>query len=230
MKRTGKTYKRKRKRTTYITKGTGSKIIHTGYGSVAKKRSKKIFGNRKNLEKETKRLVSRANARLDSLQRKYKFGTYASKKLFEKLSSKPLKTISSSGRIKLKKNMTKTQLLAVNKAVSNFLNSQTSTKKGIEQWKKNQLEKIKSRFSEQDEIEFTEEDAEDFFEMHGENDFQFFANKIGDSLLQQIIYDSIRENDSEDDFLERLSYYTGESMNDLDLREKAIRLYEKYIK
>ena len=220
----GKTYKRTRKRSSYISKGTGSKIVNTGNGSVAKKRftGKKPKGD---LEKETRKLVSKANARLDSLQRRYKSGTWASKKLANRLSSNKLNMWTKKGKIKTGKNLTKTQWIGLNKAINQFLNSQTSTKKGISTWKKNQVESIKLNRS--DDPDFTEEDAEDFFEMFGDNDFDFFASKIGASALQEIIYDAMRENDSEDEFVARLSLYI--EINDLDIREKAIRLYEKYV-
>lgn len=177
------------------------------------------------LEKETRKLVSKANARLDSLQRRYKSGTWASKKLANRLSSNKLNMWTKKGKIKTGKNLTKAQLIGLNKAINQFLNSQTSTKKGISTWKKNQVESIKLNRS--DDPDFTEEDAEDFFEMFGDNDFDFFASKIGASALQEIIYDAMRENDSEDEFVARLSLYI--EINDLDIREKAIRLYEKYV-
>ena len=177
------------------------------------------------LEKETRKLVSKANARLDSLQRRYKSGTWATKKLANRLSSNKMKMWTKKGKIKTGKNLTKTQLIGLNKAINQFLNSQTSTKKGISTWKKNQVESIKLNRS--DDPDFTEEDAEDFFEMFGDNDFDFFASKIGASTLQEIIYDAMRENDSEDEFVARLSLYI--EINDLDIREKAIRLYEKYV-
>ena len=177
------------------------------------------------LERETRKLVSKANARLDSLQRRYKSGTWASKKLANRLSSNKLNMWTKKGKIKTGKNLTKAQLIGLNKAINQFLNSQTSTKKGISTWKKNQVESIKLNRS--DDPDFTEEDAEDFFEMFGDNDFDFFASKIGASTLQEIIYDAMRENDSEDEFVARLSLYI--EINDLDIREKAIRLYEKYV-
>ena len=47
----GKKYTRTRKRSSYISKGTGSKIVNTGKGSIAKKRSPR--GRTKvNLERE----------------------------------------------------------------------------------------------------------------------------------------------------------------------------------
>lgn len=191
--------------------------------SITKKLSNKETS--RNLEKETRKLVSKANARLDSLQRRFKSGTWASKKLANRLSSNKLNMWTKKGKIKIGKNPTKAQLIGLNKAINQFLNSQTSTKKGISSWKKNQIESIKLNRS--DDPDFTEEDAEDFFEMFGDNDFDFFASKIGASALQEIIYDAMRENDSEDEFIARLSLYI--EINDLDIREKAIRLYEKYV-
>lgn len=182
-------------------------------------------GETERLERETRKLVSKANARLDSLQRRYKSGTWASKKLANRLSSNKM-NMWRKGKIQLGKNPTKAQLLGVNKAITQFLESQTSTKKGISQVKKQQIESIKRRRS-IDDSEFTEQDAEDFYDMFGDNDFNYFADKIGASKLQEIIYDAMRENDSEDDFLSRLELYI--ELNDLDIREKARRLYNKYV-
>ena len=221
---TGKKYRRTRRKSNYISKGTGTKIINTGEGSIAKIR----VARRKppyDLEKETRKLVNKANARLESLGRRYKSGTWASKKLANRLSQNKV-DMWKNRRIKLPKNPTKTQLRAANKAVSQFLASKTSTKKGIQEVRRKQIESIKLRRSVEDD-EFTEEDAEDFYDMFGDNDFQYFAEKIGSSKLQEIIYDAIRNDDSEDDFLSSLDLYI--TLNDLDIREKAIRLYNKYV-
>lgn len=179
----------------------------------------------KNLEKITKKLVSKANARLDSLQRRHRSATYASKKLANRLSSDKMK-MWQKGKIRMRKNLTNTQLVALNKAINQFLSSATSTNKGISTFKRKQIESIFRQRSDED-IDFTEEDAEDFFDMFGNNDFQYFAEKIGASTLQEIVYDSIKENDSEDEFLYRLNLYI--ETNDVDLREKATRLYNKYV-
>ena len=180
----------------------------------------------KSLERETRKLVSKANARLDSLQRRYRSGTWASKKLANRLSSNKMRMWTKKGKIKIGKNPTKAQMIGLNKAINQFLQSQTSTKRGIQEVKRKQIESIRLRRSVEDD-EFTEEDAEDFFDMFGDNDFAYFADKIGASKLQEIIYDAIRANDSEDDFLDRLELYI--KLNDLDIREKAIRLYNKYV-
>ena len=184
-------------------------------------------GDTQKLERETRKLVSKANARLDSLQRRYKSGTWASKKLANRLSSNKVK-MWNKGKIKLGKNPTKQQLVAVNKAASQFLQSATSTKKGINKTREKTIESLRGTLSTEDN-EMSYEDAEKFYEMFGENSFETIADKIGASALQAVIEDAIDEGDSENSFIKRLETYAGVSMNDLDLRESANVLYNKYV-
>lgn len=223
----GKKYTRTRKRSTYISKGTGSKVINTGKGSIAKKRTSRRKP-KVDLEKETRKAVSKANARLDSLQRRYKSGTWASKKLANRLSSNKMKMWSKSGKIKMNKNLNRTQMIALNKAINQFLSSATSTKKGIKSAREKTIESLRGTLSDEVE-EMSYEDAEKFYEMFGNNDFQTLADKIGSSALQACIEDAIESGDSEQDFIKRLEWYGGVSMNDLDMRDSAQRLYEKYV-
>lgn len=192
--------------------------------------TKRIKGNRETerLERETRKLVSDANAILDSLQRRYKSGTWATKKLANRLSSNKLKMWTKQGKIKLGKNPTKQQLIAVNKAAIQFLNSATSTKKGIKKIRAKTIESLRGSLSTQDK-EMSYEDAEKFYEMFGESDFSNIADKIGASALQAVIEDAIEESDSENDFIKRIETYAGLSMNDLDIRESANSLYMKYV-
>lgn len=180
------------------------------------------------LERETQKLVSKANARLDSLQRRYKSGTWASKKLANRLSSNKMRMWTKKGKIKLSKNPTRSQLVAVNKAITQFLNSQTSTKKGISDVREKTIESLRGTLS-TDVEEMSYDDAEKFYEMFGNNDFQTIADKIGSSALQACIEDAIENGDSESDFVKRLEWYGGVGMNDLDMRDAANRLYEKYV-
>lgn len=223
--------RKKNKKSTYVSKGTGSKIIHTGHGSVAKERRNRGTP-KKDLEKDTRKLVREVNARLNTLERSYKSGTWASKRLKNKLGTFKVRAWTKSGRVRLRSNLSKAQLTAIHKALTNFLNSKTSTKRGIEDVKRKQIEKIKERLSLDDEEaeEVTDEDAEFFYDMFGDNDFDDLTEKIGASALQAAIEDAIEANDSEDMFLQRLEWYGGVEMQDLDLREKAIRVYNKYVK
>ena len=180
------------------------------------------------LERETRKLVNKANARLDSLQRRYRKGTWSSKKLANRLSSNKLKAWSKSGKIRIGKNPSKTKLLAINKATTQFLNSQTSTKKGINATRRKTIESLRGTLS-KDLEEMSYEDAEKFYEMFGEDNFQSIADKIGASALQAVIEDAIEEDDTSDDFIKRLQLYGGVSMNDEDIRKNANSLYNKYV-
>lgn len=181
-----------------------------------------------NLEKETEKLVKQANAMLDSLQRRYKKGTWASKKLLDRLSSKNLQVVTRKGKIKFPKSATRQQLLAINKAVTQFMESKTSTKKGIKSVRKQTIETLQGSLS-RDDVELSYEDAEKLYELFGDTDFHSIAEKIGASALQAVIEDSIDEDDDSNTFLKRLEMYGGVEMGDLDLREKAISLHSKYV-
>ena len=202
------------------------------------RQKRKISLNRKienkgkdTLQKDTEKLVRQANARLDSLQRRYKKGTWASKRLMKKLNTNVIKGWNTkSGKIKISKNMSRTQLRAINKAASQFLNSLTSTKKGIEEVRNKTIKTLKGTLTTNLELEeITDEEAEFFYDMFGDRDFQTLAEKIGASALQACIEDAIEKNDSEDNFIKRLGWYSGTDMNDLDIRDIAIRVYDKYV-
>ena len=194
--------------------------------SLSKKLTTKQTTER--LERETRKLASKANARLDSLQRRYKKGTWASKKLANRLSSNKMKMWTNKGKIRVGKNPTKQQLIALNKSITQFLQSSTSTKKGIKATREKTIESLRGTLS-TDIEEMSYEDAEKFYEMFGNNDFQTLADKIVSSALQVCIEDAIEQGDSESDFIKRLEWYGGVAMNDLDMREAAQRLYEKYV-
>ena len=178
------------------------------------------------LYKETLKLVQKSNARLDSLQRHYKLGTWSSKKLMNRLDTNILKAWSIKGKIKLNNNLTNTQLKAIQKATKQFLESKTSTNKGIKSVKESTKESLKNSLSLDNELD--DEDVEEMYNMLSNNDFDYFNEKVGASTMWVIIDDAIEQNDSEEGFLERIERYAM-TLNDLDVKEKARRLYEKYV-
>ncbi len=226
-----KVYRKTRKKSNYISKGTGSRIIHTGHGSIAKKRVVRRKP-KTDLAKDTRRLVNQANARLRSLERRHKTGTWASKTLKNRLGIATLRAWKNN-RVRLRSNLTNTQLASINKAISSFLKSKTATNKGIEEIRQEQIENIKERLTLDDEKaeEMTDEEAEFFYDMFGDSDFQVVADKVGASALQAAIQDAIEEDDSEDMFIQRVAWYGGlrGGTGDLDIQERAIRIYNKYV-
>ena len=223
----GKTYRKQRKRSSYISKGTGTKVVNTGYGSVAKRRVHHAFKNKTDLRKETEKLVKKANSRLDSLNRRFKSGTWASKILKKNLSTTK-NNFWRGGRVKLKKKMTKTQLIAINKSVRNFLNSKTSTVKGINTVREDTIKTLQKTWSTK-KNKMSYEDAEKFYEMFGDDNFDTLAEKVGSSALQTYVQSSVAREDNIFDFMEGLETFGDLDMEDQDMREKAIDLYMKYV-
>lgn len=177
--------------------------------------------------KDTLKLVKQVNSRLSRLTKEgYGSDTWASKKLKSRLQTSKIGAWHR-GRVKIKESMTETELKAVQKASKQFLESKTSTKKGIQKQIKNTKQAIKSTLSEEDGKKVSDEDAEFYFDMLGEDDFDFFADKIGASTLWVLINEAKESNDSESSWLDRLSRYI--TLNDEDIRNRAIRLYDKYI-
>lgn len=176
---------------------------------------------------ETRASVEKANKRLKGLSNAGYKGTWSSKKLINRLDNKKLDAWDKRGKIKINKRMTNTQLKAVQKASDQFLKSKTSTLKGIRDVKSSTIKSLQATLSDEQRGKVTEEDAEFYYDMFGSDDFNYFADKIGASTLWTLIDESIEKLDSEESWLKKLSNYI--TLNDLDMRERAIRLYEKYI-
>ena len=176
---------------------------------------------------ETRKSVEKANKRLKGLKNAGYTGTWSSKKLINRLDNKKLDAWDKRGKIKVNKQMTNTQLKAVQKASDQFLKSKTSTPKGIKDVKSATIKSLQATLSDEQRGKVTEEDAEFYYDMFGSDDFNYFADKIGASTLWTLIDESIEKLDSEESWLKKLSNYI--TLNDLDMRERAIRLYEKYI-
>lgn len=186
------------------------------------------------LYRDVKEQVDKANKRLRQLEKTGNYYSYASKKLFNRLDTETLKALEKTRKgkivkaIRIPKTLTQTQLIAIQKATSQFLKSKTSTSKGIRNVKKSNLESIKRTMSDENGKKLTDEDAEFYFDMLGESDFDYFSDKIGASTLWTLIDTAIEKNQSQDTWLKILGNYINFE-NDADVKEKALNLYEKYI-
>ena len=187
----------------------------------------KYTKERAKLMAETRKMVEMANRRLKGLNNAGYKGTWASKKLANRIDTKVLKAWSKQGKIKLNKNLTNSQLKAIQKATDQFLKSKTSTIKGIRDTEESTIKAIQATLSDEMRGKVTKEDAEFYYDMFGNNDFNYFADKIGASTLWMLIDEAIEANDSEESWIARLGLYI--TLEDLDVRAKAIRLYNKYI-
>lgn len=108
---------------------------------------KELTQEEQELFSELKKLSKRANQRIVRLEREFGKDTWATKYLKEKLVTEPLQAWTISGRVKVNKSMTVTQMKATIKATKEFLNSSISTKRGIKKAKQKAIKTLKTRFS-----------------------------------------------------------------------------------
>lgn len=187
----------------------------------------KYTKERSELIKEIRKITSQVNKRLKALNTKGYKGTWASKKLINRLKGDKLSAYKK-GRVVVPKTATRTDLIAIQKKSRQFLASATSTSSGIEKVKKQTIESLRATFSTDKRLE--DADVETAYEMLSNKDFEYFNNedRVGASTLWALIEDAIEYNQTEETFLNNLlNIY--ESSADKDARVRAKRLYDKYV-
>lgn len=177
---------------------------------------------------ELKKLSKRANQRILRLEREFGKDTWATKKLRDKLEAEPLQAWSKTGRVKVNKSMTITQMKATIKATQQFLNSKTSTKRGIKQVKKTTIKQLAKSLGTNDE-DLTNEEAEALYDMLSDDYVTDILKYIPASDFWALIEDAKEAGDSQESFISRISDYI-EFGNDVDMRNKLVMIYEKYVK
>lgn len=174
--------------------------------------------------------VQKVNARIKSLERKFEKGkgTWSVKLLRDKMDTEKIGAWKNN-RLIVNKDMTRTQLIAVQRASSQFLKSKTSTKKGVEEVREETKKSLYKTLKLQDD-DLTMADIDDFYILLGDEDAKPFlkTDVMGASALEVAISDAVSFNDSEQEFLARLETFVN--IADSELREKAKRLYKKYVK
>lgn len=132
------------------------------------------------LYNELKKLSKRANQRIVRLERSFGKDTWGTKYLKTKLASEPLQAWTRSGRVRVNKSMTVTQMKATIKATREFLNSSISTRRGIKKAKQKAISTLKIRFS-SDVSDITYEEAEaltNFFDDKEVNEITNFIPRL----------------------------------------------------
>lgn len=163
------------------------------------------------------------------------YNSYSAKKLRDKLEVMNI----SPNRINIKKKMGKTDLKALNKALTNFIKSETSTKKGIKNVNKRNKERLKKDLM-QDEFDtemeekidnLDDEIVEKYFNMYDDDDFSYVLGRTGltPSEFMEIMEYSRSRGHSGKQFLDELLKYCSDTSlnNDLDFKLACLRLYER---
>ena len=195
------------------------------------KRKYKIF------ERQVKKQIQETNRRLNSLERYHKAGTWSSGKLTTRIKSNKTKGLMYKGkRIKLRPQMTKTDLTQIAKATKQFLLSQTSTNKGIKKAKEETIKSLKGTLNLGRRKKLSDEDAEYMYNMLSDKDFDRFNVKrkghedefIGASALWSEIDYAINNDVDVETFIDRLQNLRKQDFS-TDDRLAAARIYGRYV-
>ena len=170
-----------------------------------------------------------ANQRLDRINRIYGQETWASKQLVAKLKSAKIDGLTTSGKIKISKNMKIGQMRQMTSIVEDFLQDKTSTLTGIKLQKKKIIEGMQQALSEE-KVPLTDADAELLFQMLSDKEtFRQFSDRYGASEVWSIMQEAKNKHiDNEEDF-ERLLGQIAD-YPDLETRASARKLFRKYLK
>lgn len=197
----------------------------------------KMTAERQKIYRETLETVSKVNRRLKGLKNAGYSGSWASKKLENRLDTKNLKAWSKAGKVKINKSLTNTQLLAIQKASNQFLASETSKARGIEKTREKTIESLKATLAKDETLDNL--DAETAYDMLSDDDFNYFntEEKVGASTLWALLEDSVEYIDGKGESAitrDRNSFVNKvmnmyDSSNDVQARERLMRLYNNYV-
>lgn len=175
--------------------------------------------------------IDRANKKLKKLKQSGKFGHYASKELLAQLRNDTNVTINRSSKsniIQLKtRNLKPAQLRYYQKALDTFIKNKSSSVMGIKDIESKKRASLKETLTQLTDKDITDKDIEDFYDLVDNDDYRYFADKIGDSLMYILIEEAKDKNYTEESFIEFLKKYI--TINSEDAREKAKRLYNKWV-
>lgn len=204
------------------------------YRKVPKKRTNASYTSEKlKMYRQTQEKLSQVNKKLQALSKGGYSGTWSSRKLMNRLMGGNIDVIDVTRRgkqitgLKASKRLTKTEMVAIQKASQQFLVSKTSTIKGIKSVREQTISSLRGTMS-TEKKELTNEEAEFLYDMLGDNDFDDFVSKVGASTMWNLIEDAKDAGDTQQGFLARLERMAI-TLEDKDLREKAMRIYEKYV-
>ena len=182
----------------------------------------------KQYEKPYKEVVIRDGKKVDITPNKrvsYKMGTWASKKLLERIPEAVVKD-------KITTNIgkySKVQLTALNKALRNFIKSETSTVKGIREIESLIKNDIKSRLEGFDTDVLTNEDVEALYKLRSDKDVSAVYDLVTPSELESIVKYSVSKEDDFSQFLKLVSDYSQNDrpFTDLYMQESLRIAYNK---
>ena len=193
---------------------------------------KKSVGGRKRTVPTTNYLLERANKRLINLERANLSNKYASRELLKSLQGQKGVRIGSRkarNRIKVIRSLNITEKRFVNKKLQQFIEAETSTPTGIKRKRAETRDNVLQGLSKLVDRKLTKQDLDDFYDLIENEDFQGLADMIGDSEMYVLVDEAKQKNiKNPNDFVKLLNKHM--TSNTKEVRDKATRLFNKYVK
>lgn len=158
---------------------------------------------------------------------RFKSGTWASKKLYEKIGD-----YITNNQISVPPKANRTQLISLNKAMRNFLDSKTSTVSGIREIERQQKDNISNILGDFDSDEISNDEIETLYDFFEDKDFNNVTKEknIMPSDMWITLTTAKEEKWTKEKYLKNIYNYNPDlDMNDLDLKESLISIYNKYM-
>lgn len=176
--------------------------------------------------RQTIRLVGLVNKRIKDISKEYGTRSWSTKKLQDKLSISTLNAFKQ-GKVKISANTSNTQLKAINKALQTFLNSKTSTVKGIKQVMSSQQRNIRQNLGNMD-MNLSKEESETLFSFFADNDFNNITNYMPPSDMWVLLQEAKDKKMSLSNFGKQMSDYIDYGQDE-DMIKSITNIYKKYV-
>ena len=167
---------------------------------------------------ELKKLAKKANQRILRLERLTgKTGTFATKQLYDYLDTDLLNAITSKGRISVRKSYSNLQMKAIIKAINQFLEGVSTVSKVKSETKK---------LSKEAGVNLSLSQANTYYQ--AQYNYRWIYKYMTPSEFWELARECVKENWSENTFIENISVYITDRTIDELLKIDLINLY-KYI-
>lgn len=188
-----------------------------------------LQGEKLELYTELKKQAKKANQRLLTIYRNYGEDVWSTRLLRNRLKDGKADAITSTGKIRVAKSMSVTQMRAVLSATDKFLASKTSTLSGIKQVKKDVKKGMKAILGD-DARQLTDNEVENLYSMlEDKENFLYFANKTSASEMWIYVQNAIDKQVNLTGWYEILRDADFELLDD-ENKARAKEIYNKYIK
>lgn len=205
-------------------------------------RKKSVSGRSRGITQVNRLFIQteKINKQLKRLEQAHRYGTYKSKELIKFVQETPQLSIKKAKgkkrhRVVVNKiKMTTQEYRLISRKLTSISTSKAFTPKGIEKIEEKIRDQITKTLRENKRElgkKLTKQDVEQFYEIleyKVQHNKDSLLQQVEPSLFQDLVNNAIEEKSSKEDFINVLGKYVD--INNVTMREEAIKLYNKFIR